>query len=139
KSFGTVAEYKNDFLAYLKVQIKNVSAEQKTNSFYQFCFESHWTIIGRVRDALNARKAEIDVAELADKTEIYNAVIEDRLQTYLGEILGYSKGTYLDATFDQYSNFYAAELVSIENFIQEELAKLFDNLVLLDSHKTIIK
>lgn len=139
KSFGTVAEYKNDFLAYLKVQIKNVSAEQKANSFYQFCSESHWTIIGRVLDALNARKAEIDVAELADKTEIYNAVIEDRLQTYLGEISGYSQGTYLDATFDQYSNFYAAELVSIENFIQEELAKSFDSLLLLDGHKTIIK
>lgn len=139
KSFGTVAEYKNDFLAFLKIQIKNVSAEQKTHSFYQFCSEAHWPIIYSVRDALNARKAEIDIAQLPGKTEIYNAVIEDRLQTYLEEILGYPQATYLDTTFDQYLNFYAAELDSIENLIQEELAKLFDNLLLLDGHKTIIK
>jgi hypothetical protein len=139
KSFGTVAEYKNDFLAFLKVQLKNVSAEQKANSFYQFCSESHWAIIDRVREVLNARKAEVDGADLAGKNQIYNAVIEDQLQTYLGEISGYSQETYLNASFDQYSNFYAAELVSIENFIQDELSKLFDNLVLLDGHKTVIK
>lgn len=139
KSFGTVAEYKNDFLAFLKIQLKNVSTEQKANSFYQFCSESNWAIIDRVREILNDRKAEIDAAELVGKTEIYNAVIEEQLQTYLGEISAYKQDTYLNATLEEYSNFYAVELASIESFIQEELAKLFNNLILLDNHKAVIK
>ena len=139
KSFSTVAEYKNDFLAFLKIQLKNVSTEQKANSFYQFCSESNWAIIDRVREILNDRKAEIDAAELVGKTEIYNAVIEEQLQTYLGEISAYKQDTYLIATLEEYSNFYTVELASIESFIQEELAKLFNNLILLDNHKAVIK
>lgn len=138
-SFDTVAEYKNDFLAFLKTQLKNVSAEQKANSFYQFCSESHWTIIDRIREALNNRKAEIDAADLAGKTEIYNQVIEERLQTYLEEILAYKQDTYLNTTYEEYSKFYAGELVSIENFIHGELVKSFSDIILLDDHKAIIK
>lgn len=139
KSFDTVAEYKNDFLSFLKTQLKNVSAEQKSNSFYQFCSESHWAIIERIKQALNDRKAEIDAAQLAGKIDIYHVAIQEQLQSYLGEISGYKQDTYLSATFDEYSNFYATELASIENFIQGELAKLFNDLILLDGHKAIIK
>jgi DNA-binding protein Fis len=139
KSFATVAEYKDDFLAFLIVQLKNVSIELKNSLFYQFCSEAHWPIIDRVTNELTERKDELDPLETADKTEIYNAVIQEQLQTYLDEISAHTQGNYLDVTLEQYSNFYTAELVSIENFIQEELAKEFEGLVLLDAHKVIIK
>ena len=139
KSFSTVAEYKDDFLAFLIIQLKNVSTELKNSLFYQFCSEAHWPIIDRVTNELTARKGELDPLEIEEKTEIYNAVIQEQLQIYLDEISAHEQGNYLEATFDQYSAFYNAELISIENFIQDELVKDFEGLVLLDAHKVIVK
>lgn len=139
KSFATLEEYKNDFLEFLKTQLKNVDKELMKNIFFVFCSEAHWNIIDNIREVLNSRKEELDGLEVAEKIDIYNSVTEIELQEYFEKISSYTQGDYMVANFEEYAAFYEDELNDITEFINNELVKSFDDFELLENHKQIIK
>lgn len=139
KSFATLEEYKNDFLEFLKTQLKNVDKELMKNIFFVFCSETHWNIIDNIREVLNSREEELDGLEVAEKIDIYNSLTEIELQENFEKISSYTQGDYMVANFEEYAAFYEDELNDITEFINNELVKSFDDFELLENHKQIIK
>lgn len=139
KSFPTLVEYKNDFLSFLKIQLKHVSPEKMKSKYYQFCSGDYIAIINKIEKNLVDRQADLDQLGVPEKIEIYNQVIEHDLGEYLVEVTGLNQANYMTVTSEDYIAHYAAELAEIELNIETELKKKFGDLVLLEEHKTVIK
>ena len=139
KSFPTLAEYKKDFLTFLKTQLKHVDVKKKKNSYYQFCSEADNTIINKIENSLIKRKDELEPLSEPEKVVIYNDVIEHELAEYQAEVSSHDQATYMAFTIDDYKAHYATEIVEIEKYIEDELKKNFAGLTLLDEHKIVIK
>jgi len=138
-SFNTVEEYKNDFIDFLKSQLGNISPEFKKNAFFGFCSEAHWTIINSTIQSLEKREGELDELEDDEAFAIYHQVIGEELAKYSATLAAYNQATYIPMDYVAYCHYYESELLSIVNFIEEEIDKEFKDFTLLDEHKESIR
>ena len=139
KSFPTLSDYKDDFLAFLKIQLKHVNIEKKRNEYFQFCRQAHLLIIEKIKSKLSERKNAFDSLNLEVKLKIYNEVILNELEEYRNEILAQNQGSYLDVKMHDYIDYYHDELLEISSFIEEELLIDFEGIALSEEHKVIIE
>lgn len=139
KSFPTLSDYKDDFLAFLKIQLKHVNIEKKRSEYFQFCRQAHLLIIEKIKSKLSERKNAFDSLNLEVKLKIYNEVILNELEEYRNEILAQNQGSYLDVKMHDYIDYYHDELLEISSFIEEELLIDFEGIALSEEHKVIIE
>jgi hypothetical protein len=63
KAFGTLNEYKLDFIEFLKSKVNYITREYKTDAFYSFCSESFNRIKDKIVNKLDARIEELSGLE----------------------------------------------------------------------------
>ncbi|MXN91296.1 hypothetical protein GR160_08645 [Flavobacterium sp. Sd200] len=139
EAFDTVEEYKNDFIAFLKSQLKNVSKEYKVDSFYRFCSWAHMTIINNIIQALDEHETDIYSLEQDVRTPIFHDISNDILNKYSIKLDTFDKVSYMDVSFEDYCSQYNEELKTIKNYIEEEVNKEYDGFTLNDEHYEQIK
>lgn len=139
KSFGTVEEYKNDFITFLKGQLVNVSPELKKNMFFGFCSEAHWAIINNTITTLEEQYAALDAMEEPERQIAYQEAVTEELQKYSATLAGYKQGSYTTLLFEDYSQLYIDELNAIEDSVQEKIREKYVGFTLTDAHRASIK
>ncbi len=138
-SFDTIEQYKTDFIAFLKSQLSNVSAEIKKNAFFTFCAEGHLAIINNTLAAFDLRNQEFSGKSDAERALLYQGILTDEIKKYSDQLETFQKATYVSIKFDEYCNYYSSELKEIEDFIAGEICRKYVDFTMNDSHRQGIK
>ncbi len=128
KSFGTIEEYKNDFLAFLQSLVASVSDEVKRDNFYAFCGYSYHPIVNNLLKKINQFNST-DQEESAIHTKydefVYEAIREEKFR-----IDNYDKVNYIQKTYEEFLAFYQTRLNEIAEYIETRIRESQENYVL---------
>lgn len=127
-SFGTIEEYKNDFLTFLKSLVAGVSAEVKRDNFYGFCGKTYHPIINLVLSKIEQFNSQgLEAAEVEAQIDqfVNDSIVEQR-----AIIDGLDKSDYVQKTKEEFEAFHQPQLTEISNYIQGKIIELYPTFVL---------
>lgn len=120
--FGTIAEYQQDFLDFLKSLVGGVSTELKRDNFYGFCGQIYHPIIKSLLD--EAKVLNVDGLQPAEIEATYDRLLSDSIVAQRTYIDGLDKSNYVTKTLPEYTAFHADQLLEIVNFIQNRIREV---------------
>lgn len=121
-SFGTIEEYKNDFLNFLKSLVPSVSAEIKRDNFYGFCGKTYHPLINSVLTKTGQFDPQgLDAAGIEAQ---YDQFVIDSIAEQRTIIDGFDKSNYIQKSQDEFVAFHQQQLTEISNYIQGKILEL---------------
>jgi len=128
KSFGTIEEYKNDFLTFLKSLVPGVSAEVKRDNFYAFCGKTYQPLVDSVLEKID----QLDFQSLAPATieAQCDQFVIDSIAEQRTNIDKYTKSVYIEKSYEEFMTFHQSELTKISDYIQDTIVQLHPTYIL---------
>ncbi|TDX02178.1 hypothetical protein [Dinghuibacter silviterrae] len=134
KSFNTVNEYKNDFLDFVRSQVRLISPESKRDAFYSFCQEAFNHVKDSITTKLKAIENELLQLDQAEAIQLIDIEMLNEIDAYLQILQGYHKADYVNLPAESYYTHYQNELTEIANFIEQGIQKHQPLAVLKPNH-----
>jgi ATP-dependent protease HslVU (ClpYQ) peptidase subunit len=139
KCYDTLKEYKDDFLKFLADSTKFVSQEIKAQHLYGLCNINYTTLPKNIIDAINAQGAAIQALKEKEAETKINEIAASAIKEYLDLIDGYEKSKITKIGLPELESTYKNELENIIQHIEDEVKKVYENVLFSGDSKKIIK
>ncbi|MBO9676309.1 MAG: hypothetical protein J7577_22905 [Sphingobacteriaceae bacterium] len=128
ESFGTIEEYKNDFLVFLRSLVPGVSNEVKRDNFYGFCGNTYHPLISSLMVKINQFDQQgLDAAAIDIQ---YDQFVNEAITEQRTIIDGYNTSNYIQKTYDEFLASHQTQLTEIANYIQGKIVESLPTYVL---------